>query len=116
VNIIAYQDEVGVHKIKVGETGKHFEDLYKMHAKAGRARLWADIEIFDFEGEIYHSPAIPAPFERVFRRVSGAAPYVEHILCYQYQGMMNKPGTSAFAGRKDSEKLYSDYVRWLKEL
>jgi len=114
VHIIAYQDEVGVHKIKVGETGKHFEDLYKMHAKAGRARLWADVEIFDFENEIYRSPGIPASFERVLRQIADVSPYVEHIMIYQYEGMMNKPGTSAFAGHKDSEKLYSDYVQWLR--
>ena len=113
INIIAYQDEVGVQKIKVGEAGKYFEDLYKMHAKAGRARLWADVEIFDFEAEIYRSGAIAAPFERVLRQLADVSPYVEHILVYQYQGMMNKPGTIAFAGHKDSEKLYSDYVQWL---
>ena len=113
VNIIAYQDEVGVQKIKVGEAGKYFEDLYKMHAKAGRARLWADVEIFDFEGEIYRSGAIAAPFERVLQQLADVSPYVEHILVYQYQGMMNKPGTTAFAGHKDSEKLYADYVKWL---
>jgi len=113
INIIAYQDEVGVQKIKVGEAGKYFEDLYKMHAKAGRARLWADMEIFNFEAEIYRSGAIAAPFERVLRQLADVSPYVEHILVYQYQGMMNKPGTIAFAGHKDSEKLYSDYVQWL---
>ena len=114
VHIIAYQDEVGVHKIKVGETGKYFEALYKMHTKAGRARLWADIEIFDFETEIYRSPGVPATFERVLQQMTDVSSYVEHILMYQYTGMMNKPGTSAFAGHKDSEKLYSDYVRWLR--
>jgi hypothetical protein len=114
VDIIAYQDEVGVYKIKVGETAQYFEKLYKMHTKAGRSRLWADIEIFDFEAEIYRSPGVPATFERVLQQMTDVSPYVEHILCYQYQGLMNKPGTTAFAGHKDSEKLYGDYVRWLK--
>jgi hypothetical protein len=114
VDIIAYQDEVGVYKIEVGETARYFEQLYKMHTKAGRARLWADIEIFDFEAEIYHSPGVPATFERVLQQITDVSPYVEHILMYQYQGFMNKPGTTAFAGHKDSEKLYSDYVNWLK--
>ena len=112
VNIIAYQDEVGVHKIKVGETAQYFEALYKMHAKAGRARLWADIEIFDFEAEIYRSPGVPATFERVLQQLTDVSPYVEHTLIYQYVGLMNKPGTTAFAGHPDSEKLYTNYIQW----
>jgi len=115
VDIIAYQDEVGVRKIKVGETGKYFEDLYFMHAKAGRARLWADVEVFDYEGETYRTPGIPATFDRIVRQITDVSPYVEHTLIFQYQGMFNKPGTTAFAGHKDSEKLYTDYVQWLKK-
>jgi hypothetical protein len=113
VSIIAYQDEVGVYKTNVGEAGKYYEDLYKMHTKAGRARLWADIEVFDFEAEIYRSPGIPAKFERILKQIIDVTPYVEHILIFQYQGFMNKPGTIAYAGLKETEKLYNDYVHWL---
>ncbi|MCL2304290.1 MAG: DUF4434 domain-containing protein [Planctomycetaceae bacterium] len=115
VSIIAYQDEVGVYKTSVGEAGRYFEDLYKMHTKAGRARLWADIEVFDFEKETYRSPAIPAQFERVLKQIIDVTPYVEQILMFQYQGMMNKPGTIALAGLQEgTEKLYSNYADWLK--
>ena len=114
IDIIAYQDEVGVFKIKVGEAGKYFEDLYKMHAKAGRARLWAVVEIFDYEGEAYHTPGIAASFDRVVQQLADVTPYVEHIIVCQYEGMMSKPGSSASAGHHSSEKLYSDYVGWLK--
>ncbi|MDR1555743.1 MAG: DUF4434 domain-containing protein [Tannerellaceae bacterium] len=113
IDIIAYQDEIGVQKTKVGEAGKYFEDLYKMHTKAGRSRLWADVELFEFEGEVYHTGALPASFERVLQQLADVSPYVEHILAYQYQGMMNKPGSPAYAGPESSEKLYTDYVRWL---
>jgi hypothetical protein len=113
IDIIAYQDEIGVKKTKVGEVGKYFEELYKMHTKAGRSRLWADIELFEFEGEVYHTGALPASFERVLQQLADVSPYVEHILAYQYQGMMNKPGSSAYAGPKSSEKLYTDYICWL---
>ncbi|MDR0331832.1 MAG: DUF4434 domain-containing protein [Dysgonamonadaceae bacterium] len=117
IDIICYQDEVGVYKIEVGEVAQYFELLYKMHTKAGRSRLWADIEMFDFEAEVYHSPAIPAKFERVLEQMKCVSPYVEHTLCFQYQGFMNKPGTTAFAGLKEgTEKLYTDYMNWLNNI
>ena len=113
IDIMAYQDEVGVRKTKAGTAGQYYKDLYKMHAKAGRARLWADLEIFDFEGDVYRSALIPASFERIRTQLEDIAPYVEHILIYQYLGMMNRPNSQAFAGHPNSEKLYSDYIRWL---
>jgi hypothetical protein len=113
VDIIAYQDEVGVFKINVGEAGQYFENLYKMHVEAGRSRLWAVVEIFDYEAEAYTSPGIPASFERVERQLADISPYVEHIIICQYQGFMSKPGSIAVAGREDTKQLYTDYVNWL---
>ena len=113
IDIVAYQDEVRVEKTEAGAAGKYYENLYKAHVKAGRARLWADLEIFRFEGEVYTSPALPATFERVLKQLEDISPFVENVLIYQYPGLMNKPGTQAFAGHKESEKLYTDYVNWL---
>jgi hypothetical protein len=113
VDIMAYQDEVGVRKTKAGTAAQYYEALYKMHTKAGKARLWADLEIFEFEGDVYQSALIPASFDRILTQLKDISPYVEHVLIYQYLGMMNKPGSQAFAGHKDSEKLYTDYVNWM---
>jgi len=113
VDIIAYQDEVGVYKVKAGEAGQYFEHLYKMHVKAGRSRLWAVVENFDYEGEIYNTPGVPTTFERMMLQTADVSPYVEHIIICQYPGLMSKPGSIAFAGHKDSAKLYTDYVQWL---
>ncbi|MDR1718625.1 MAG: DUF4434 domain-containing protein [Dysgonamonadaceae bacterium] len=113
VDIMAYQDEVGVRKTQAGSAGKYYEDLYRMHVRAGRARLWADVEIFDFEGEVYKSALIPAPFERIRTQLQDVAPYVEQILIYQYLGMMNPPDSQAFAGHPDSVRLYGDYIRFI---
>lgn len=88
VDFIAYQDEVGVRKSKVEDTRALFEALKKAHDAAGRAQLWADVEIFDFEGDVYKSALIPAPADRVKRQLENVAPFVDKILVYQYLGLM----------------------------
>lgn len=109
VDFIAYQDEVGVRKTKPEDTRAYFEALKKAHDAAGRAKLWADVEVFDFEGDVYKSALIPASFDRVRVQLENAAPYVDKILVYQYLGLMNPPGSKAFAGHPNSELLYQAY-------
>ena len=113
VDYIAYQDEVGVKKTKVQRTEKIFERLRKAHDKAGRAELWADIELFDFEGMVYKSALVPAKFERIERQLKNAAPYCDKILSYQYLGIMNPENSPSFAGHPDSAKLYEDYKKYI---
>lgn len=113
VDFIAYQDEVGVRKTKVSRTERIFERLKKAHDKAGRAKLWADIELFDFEGMVYNSALIPAPFERIQKQIENVAPYADKILCYQYLGIMNPPVTDSFAGHESSVRLYEEYVKYI---
>jgi len=113
IDIIAYQDEIGVRKTKVEEIPAFSEGLRKAHDRVPGVALWADMEIFEFEGEVYKSALIPAAFSRVERQIEALSPYVDTILVYQYQGMMNRPGSSSFAGHPDSTKLYSDYAAWL---
>ena len=68
---IAYQDEVGVQKSVPEETAGYYEALRKAHDKAGRSALWADMEVFEFEGPVYESALLPADFSRV--RAAGSA-------------------------------------------
>jgi len=114
VDIVAYQDEVGVQKSTPAETPKFYEGLKKAHDKAQRAAIWADVEIFRFQGAVYKSALLPAPFSRVLRQLQAVSPWVEKILVYQYQGMMNKPGSPAFCGIPASTKLYTAYAEWLQ--
>jgi len=113
-DIIAYQDEVGVRKSTPSETPTYYEALRKAHDKAGRASLWADMEVFEFESEVYTSALLPAPMERIEQQLRSISPYVDEILMYQYLGMFNKPGTTAFCGHPDSTPLYNNYAAWLK--
>lgn len=112
VDIVAYQDEVGVRKSTVTETSKFYAGLRKAHDRAQKAKIWADIELFEFQGDVYKSALMPAPFHRVRQQIEAVSPYVDKILGYQYQGMMNKPDSEAFAGCPASTRLYSNYMSW----
>lgn len=111
VDFIAYQDEIGVEKTKVEESAAFFDQLYNAHKKAAKAKLWADVEVFRFEGQVYKSALLPATPERVIKQLEAVSPYVEKILIYQYGGLINKPDSKVFAGHPDSVKLYEELVK-----
>lgn len=112
VDVIAYQDEIGVRKSTVEEIPAFYEGLRKAHDRAQRSAIWADVEIFQFDA--YKSALLPAPFQRVRRQLEAISPYVDKILVYQYQGIMNKPGSAAFCGSPESAEFYTAYANWLK--
>ncbi len=114
VDYIAYQDEVGVKKTRVEDTYKWFENLRNAHDKSGRSEIWADVEIFDFEGEVYESALIESNLERISKQIDNVSTFVEKILVYQYLGMMNKPGSIAKTGNRKNEEYYKEYHTWLK--
>ncbi len=117
LDIVAYQDEVGVKKTAPNEEAGFFEALSRAHRKAGRSELWADMEIFDFEGVVYRSALIPAPWERVKQQMEAISPFVEKIIVYCYTGMMAKPQSPARAGFPGkAEALYRAYRAFLQTL
>lgn len=109
VDFIAYQDEVGVQKSKPEETAAYYRGLREAHDRAGKAALWADIEMFDFAGQVYKSALIPAAMDRVRIQIASVSPYVDKILCYAYPGLLCRPGSIASCGGAAAEKLYADY-------
>jgi hypothetical protein len=115
IEIVAYQDGVGVNSTKLGEPARYFESLYKAHQKAARSRIWADMELFYFERGVSGN-LIPADFNRILHQMADISPFVDKILVYQYLGIMNKPGSKAFAGLRDETvRLYNQYMGWYKE-
>ena len=111
-DFIAYQDEVGVEKSTPDQTKRYFESLKIAHDKAGRSALWADVETFKFEEQVYHSALVATDFNRLKAQLESVSPYVENILIYTYECTMNKPGTSLFIGDKNSTQLYFDYKNY----
>ena len=116
LDYMAYQDEVGVQKSTPDETGAFYEGLRRAHDKAGRSRLWADMEVFSFEGQVYHSALIPADMERVRRQMESISPHVEKVLCYAYPGLFSRPGSTAACGYEGGDRLYTDYQTLLRQM
>ena len=115
VDFIAYQDEVGVRKTQVEQLDEIYARLKRLHDRAG-IPLWADMEVFEFEGKVYGSPLIPASIDRIRRQLAAISPYVEKVLCYQYHGLMNPPDSSQHCGHPDTIRLYQDYMRLCEEI
>ncbi len=84
VDFVAYQDEVGVKKADAEHTANYYKALKQAHYKAGKSKLWADVEVFTFEGDVYRSALIPAPLERVESQIKAIENYVDEILIYEY--------------------------------
>lgn len=83
---IAYQDGVGIADGGVETAAEAFRRLKEAHDRAGRSRLWADMEAFRFQGQPYRSALIPGRTERIQAQLDAIAPSAEKILIYQYQG------------------------------
>lgn len=83
---IAYQDGVGIQNGGVEASREAFRNLKMAHDAAGRSKLWADMEVFRFEGAAYRSALLPADPERIQAQFDAVSPYAEKVLIYQYQG------------------------------
>jgi len=114
-NILAYQDSIGVRWRKPEDTTAMYKNLKEIHDRAG-ITLWTDLEVFEFEGEVYKSGLIPADIERIKKQLFNEAPFVEKILCYQVHGLMDKPGSKKPLGTAEAQKLYADYLRYSKSI
>ena len=77
--------------------------------------LWSNCEVFDFEpspdGRAY---CIPGPIERIKQQIEVQAPLVEKLICYQYQGIMNRRTDLVNIGHPSCDRLYHQYVQYLK--
>ena len=103
-----------MQKSTVDEIERYYAGLRAVHDKVPRAKLWADVEVFQFQGAVYTSALLPADFSRVERQLRAVSPYVDLVLIYQYLGLMNSPDTEAFAGHESSTALHEEYVAWLR--
>jgi Domain of unknown function (DUF4434) len=115
-DIVAYQDEVGCRRMTPEKSALAYEKLRKAHDKVPQRALWADVEVFDWEGPANQttSPLIPAPFARIKKQLEAVSPYVDVVTIYQYQGLLSRPGSKVPSTHPGAAKLYGDYGSWLK--
>ena len=66
------------------------------------------IELFDFEGQVYHSALIPSGISRIEKQIRSVAPWVEKILCYEYPGILARPGSVAAYAGSEPARLYGE--------
>ena len=53
--------------------------------------------------------------ERIQQQMEMQAPFVEKLICFQYQGIMNWHTDLINIGHPNTEKLYQDYTAYMKK-
>jgi hypothetical protein len=96
--------------IKVNALG--LERLRRPLKDAGVA-LWANCEVFIFE----RTPSgryltLPGPVDRVIEQVRLQASLVDKLICYQYQGLMNRRTKLVNIGHASVDNFYREYKRF----
>ncbi len=92
------------------------EKARKFVDKAG-VRLWSNCELYNFEtGPDGRHICVPGPFERIKEQIRMQAPLVEKLICYQYQGIMNRRTDLVNIGAPGTQNLYDDYKEYLESL
>jgi hypothetical protein len=121
IDILAPQDYGGRTtnvRQAVGIVSRQAEALKKVRkplADIG-VTLWANCETFIHEtGPDGRDISVAGPMERIKRQMEMQAPLVEKLITWQYQGIMNRKTEVVNIGCPGSDKLYRDYVAYLKE-
>ena len=98
----------------VRDHARALEQVRRPLSEAGIA-LWSNCELFVFE----RTPSgryltLPAPIERVAEQIRLQAPLVDKLICYQYQGLLNRHTKLVDIGHPSSDHLYRDYLAYLR--
>jgi hypothetical protein len=111
-NVLKYIDIIcpfGFHRMPKDDlSGEEAADLWQQLADSTGTHLWMDMEAFDFEG----IALVPRSIDGLLRDMQ-RFPNFEKILCYQYPGIFNAPGTRIKPGGPATVRLYQDYRQYL---
>ncbi len=78
--------------------------------------LWSNVETFGREkGPDGRPRCIAGPIERIRKQIEMQRPLVKKLICYQYQGIMNRHTPLVNIGHPGTEILYHNYKAYLRE-
>lgn len=100
------------HRMPAGDiTGEQAAQLWQSMSDKSGTHLWMDMEAFLFDGKAL----VPRPIDGLIQDME-RFPNFEKILCYQYPGIFNAPGSRITPGGPATVALYNDYRRYLQSL
>jgi hypothetical protein len=92
-------------------------ELARPHLEKTGVKLWTNCELFVLEAQPDgRSRCVPGPFERIREQLALQSPLVEKVICYQYQGIMNRRSKLVNIGSAATQELYDAYVGYLEQL
>lgn len=113
--VLKYLDIIcpfGFHRMPAGDlTGEQAAELWQTMCDKAGTHLWMDMEAFLFEGKAL----VPRPIDGLLRDMQ-RFPNFEKILCYQYPGIFNAPGSRITPGGPATVVLYNDYLHYLRSI
>jgi hypothetical protein len=119
VDILAPQDYGGRGSIETGvesarANAKALAQIGKTLRDMGVA-VWANCETFNLEATADSRVAcVAGPMKRIRQQIDIHAPVADKLICYVYQGVMNRRTKLVNIGSPSSPQLYRDYVAYLK--
>jgi len=67
---------------------------------------------FEFEGEVYKSPLIPATLERIQRQLASDLTLCRKLLCSQYPRANEPAEQPQHCGHAEFGKFVREYLKW----
>lgn len=92
-------------------TSEEAAQLWQSMCNRTGTHLWMDMEAFRFKGQAL----VPRPVGQIVQDLQ-RFPNFEEILCYQYSGLFNAPGSRIAPGGPPTVRLYEDYLHYLTSI
>jgi hypothetical protein len=120
INILAPQDYGGRHS-NIGKAVENARRNADALAKVGPALrdmgvgVWANCELFLHEGTPDGRGAwMAGPIERIRQQIEIQAPVADKLICFIYQGAMNRKTPLTNIGHASTQRLYDEYTGYVK--